>query len=61
MTKKWYLSKTIWGITLAFVMALAQLFGITPGELTPELVNVLQMISLLVGLYGRVVAKKAIE
>lgn len=61
MSKAFYTSKTFWAIALAFLIAVAQIFSVTPGELSPELLNIVQMISLAFGLYGRFTATQPLS
>ena len=61
-TKAWYASKTIWGIVVAAVVAVAASFGIEPATDLPDWVTtVIQVIALAVAAFGRIVASKAIR
>ena len=58
-SKKWYLSKTIWGLIIAFVAFVAkQGFGAVIPDLSAEIVEV---IGLVLALYGRVKAETVIS
>ena len=59
--KKWYESKTIWGIVLAFVLSIANIFGVMPEALPESLQKVIEMLALAFAFYGRIVAKKPVE
>jgi len=61
-TKPWYASKTIWGIILAGVVALAGVFNIQPVQDIPEWMRVaLEMLGLILATYGRLVTKTTIR
>ena len=70
-TQKWYTSKTIWGIIVAFLAFLLQSLGVLevlPEEqtglaetLTTLGVSLGELLGLIIALYGRVSATKRIE
>jgi len=61
-SKPWYASKTIWGIVLAAVVALAGMFNIQPVQDTPEWLRLaLQLLGLIVATYGRLATKTTIR
>lgn len=60
-TKRWWQSKTIWGIVLAAVVAVAAQFGVTPVDDMPDwLTTGLELLGLAIALYGRLVASRKI-
>ena len=57
-TKKWYQSKTIYGILLTAVITIASWFGVMPEALPETVERILQLVGLIFATYGRSVAKK---
>lgn len=60
-TKKWYQSKTVWGIVLAALIAVAQMFGVTPEAIPGWLEDFLQLLAMGLAVYGRFSAKDRLE
>ena len=59
MSKKWYLSKTVWFNALAFLVAVLGSFGYT-GELDPRLEQFVLPVVFLINLILRFVTSKSI-
>jgi hypothetical protein len=60
-SKPWYMSKTLWGIIIAFIAAVAGAVGIQPVEQLPDwATGIISMIGLIVAYFGRVNATKKI-
>ena len=59
MSKKWYLSKTVWFNALAFLVAVLGSFGYT-GELDPRLGQFVLPVVFLINLILRFVTSKSI-
>ena len=58
-TKEWYLSKTIWGIIIAFVAFIAkQFFGTEVPDISTEIIEI---IGLAIALIGRFTATSKIK
>ena len=60
-TKKWYQSKTIYGILLTALMMIAGWFGVIPEALPESLQRILELVGLVIATYGRSVAKKPLK
>jgi hypothetical protein len=58
--KKWYNSKTIWGIVAAAIVSLTG-YGVSENELSSIAVKVAEVASLIFALYGRITAKEIIK
>ena len=57
-TKPWYLSKTIWGIIVAFAGFIAnQFFKVQIPDLTSDIATI---VGLVIALYGRIKAETVI-
>ena len=64
-TKKWYMSKGVWGAVITLIAVIAQLFGY---QIDPELqqqavsqiTTIIAGVGGLVALYGRIKAEKKI-
>ena len=60
-TKKWYQSKTVWGIVLAATIAIANIFGVVPEALPEAVDKLVQLIALGFAVYGRLSAKASLK
>jgi hypothetical protein len=60
-TKSWWTSKTIWGIILAALIAVAQMFGVTPQAIPDRLEDLLQLLAMGLAVYGRLTATTTIK
>jgi hypothetical protein len=60
-SKSWWTSKTIWGIILAALIAVAQMFGVTPQAIPDRLEDLLQLLAMGLAVYGRLTATTTIK
>jgi hypothetical protein len=60
-SKNWYQSKTVWGIVLAALIAVAQMLGVTPEVIPGWLEDFLQLLAMGLAIYGRFNAKTTLK
>jgi hypothetical protein len=60
-SKNWYQSKTVWGIVLAALIAVAQMLGVTPEAIPGWLEDFLQLLAMGLAIYGRFSAKTTLK
>jgi len=60
-SKNWYQSKTVWGIVLAALIAVAQMLGVTPEAIPGWLEDFLQLLAMGLAIYGRFNAKTTLK
>lgn len=57
-SKPWYLSKAFWGMFLAIVLyVFHSIFGITPTDVPDVVVEIVNVLLMVFGIYGRWVAR----
>jgi len=63
LSKKWYQSKTIWGLAVALGAFIAQKLGydFTTEMMDASITEILEIAGMAVAAYGRVTAKKILE
>jgi len=60
-TKRWFMSKTVWGIVLTAVVAVADMIGVQVTTDMPDwLVQALELLGLVIAMVGRFIATKKI-